>query len=476
MKALSAAMIGIALLAVAGCSTSAPDAPDLQGKVEQLAEDLRVPGMAVEVVDANGVVDRALTGHDGNGEPIDERTPFVWGSVSKSVTAFVVSKLAAEGRVRLDAPVVSVVPAAAEVFDDQATTVTDLIHHTSGLPHDLTRTDKWDRRQTALESVGDLSGVAVGERGSFRYSSLNYLLLQAVVERVTSQPFANAVDREIGNPSGAGPIIADAQTFQQVVPPGHVPFFTVPTRTDIGFDQAGLGYGYLAGSIEQLGKYGSLQLRDSAGDDPAPVATGGEATYGHGWYVENMAGADGTSTEVRWHSGAVPGYYTHVAVIPELGKAVVITAGMYGELVADRLAGTARSLVQAELGVPLPAPPGDELYLGILGALVIAGLALLIWVGRIVVGLVRRKFVSRRTRSVAIRVVCAIVIGGALVLAGLYGLPMLAGAPISVVSAWAPDVALLIWILLAEIALVTGLLVLRAIVEHRRQADDVATP
>ncbi|MCM6778418.1 beta-lactamase family protein [Nocardia sp. CDC159] len=471
----------LAVLSMFALSIGAPAAnatgDGLAREVSRIAGELDVPGMAVEIVDSRGVVDRAVWGKDGNDRPIDERTPFVWGSVSKSFAGLIVSRLAARGELTLDTPVTQLLPEAAErVVRDRATTVSDLVHHTSGLPHDMARTDDWSRRGRALDAIVDLGRVDnVSSRGVFRYSSLNYLVLQAIVERVTGQSFGEVVRHEVADPAGADDIITDADTFTQRVPPGFVPFFTVPARIHTGFDAAGVGYGYLAGSVEQLGRYASRQLADLLSADPAAalsrsgtVATGGAAGYGFGWFVERMAGADGTATEVRWHSGAVPGFFTHVALIPERDLAVVLVANRYGEMESERFAAAARSLVRSELGIPDRFGFGPGAYEATLATLCFVGTVLVAWLTRIVITLIGGDLRPSRTGTVCVRVGLVAVTGGLLLFGGLAGVPRIVGAPLTVISNWAPDIALLFWILVAEIFLVTGLLVLRHILRHER--------
>ena len=74
----------------------------------------------------------------------------------------------------------------------------------------------------------------------------------------------------------------------------------------------------------------------------------------------------------------------------------------------------------------------------------------------------------RSTRHVVLVGVIAIAVGVLAPLAGLIGIEVLAGAPISVIDRWAPDVALLFWILLAEIVLIAVLILLRAALSPQR--------
>ena len=64
------------------------------------------------------------------------QTPFILASASKSFTALAIMQLAEEGKVDLDAPVVTYLPSFS-VGDESASatiTVRHLLNHTSGLP------------------------------------------------------------------------------------------------------------------------------------------------------------------------------------------------------------------------------------------------------------------------------------------------------------------------------------------------------
>ena len=426
-----------ALLTVAAVLTASPTMPadDTSSDVAVLAEELGLPGVAFRVVSEDRVIENIELGVDGNGAPVDARTPFVWGSVSKSVTAATVHALVDHQRLTLEESVNSVLPESDSILSEEVT-IEDLIHHTSGLPHQVDDLDQWGRTQRALDVVPTLT-VTAADRGTFRYSSLNYLLLHAIVEKETGEPFAEVVARETGVHT------ADA------VAPGYVPFFTFPRRVDTGIDGAGLGYGYLGGSIDELSRYASRQLTAAASNRPETVPTGSGTGYGYGWYVETLP--DGT--EMRWHSGAVPGYFTHVALIPERHLAVVFATNRYGELEADALASGARSLVLARLGIDEPHVSGlGHYHLALIGSTALA-LALAVCATATLIG-----FRTAPGRWAPARILAALGAGALL----YFSLPALAGAPISTLARWAPDVTLLFWIVLAELVVIAGALVARA--------------
>lgn len=105
---------------------------ELQNAVDGWAAEIGAPGMSVQVLDSDAVVAEASSGVDGNGEPVDASTPFVWGSVSKQFTAATVVGLERQGALDESTPVVDIVPRARDMLGDPATTVDDLVHHTSG--------------------------------------------------------------------------------------------------------------------------------------------------------------------------------------------------------------------------------------------------------------------------------------------------------------------------------------------------------
>ncbi len=455
-----------AVVAVGSVQATADTQPAvLQDAVDGWASEIGAPGMTAQIVDSGGVVAQASTGVDGRGLPVDSATPFVWGSVSKQLTAATVQGLERDGVVDENARVVDIVPQARQVLEDSAVTVGDLIHHTSGLPHDITVTDDWTRRESATDTVGtmfELDGVSA--RGTFRYSSLNYLLLQAVVEMATGESFADALAREVLEPADATTTITDPENFVRSVPPGHVPFFGSARAIDVGVDAAGLGYGYLAGSIEDLGRYAAWRLVELQGGEGAmaEVNTGQGTTYGNGLFHESIDGQD-----VWWHSGGVPGYYTYVALVPGEDVAMVVATNRYGEIEAERIAAVGRNLTTLVVDGSISDLPGSiaPIVLGVL----LGVLALLSgWIVWSVYPALTGRATERSFAGAAIRVLIIAVVAGAAVVGVYLGVPILVGATPTVMALWAPDVALMFWVLLGAVFLTAALLVVSQVVGYRK--------
>jgi CubicO group peptidase (beta-lactamase class C family) len=81
------------------------------------------------------------------GGPVNEKTLFEIGSITKLLTALLLSDMANRGEVRLDEPVAELLPAGTRVpvRDGKAITLRDLASHYSGLPRVATNGDPPDR-------------------------------------------------------------------------------------------------------------------------------------------------------------------------------------------------------------------------------------------------------------------------------------------------------------------------------------------
>lgn len=135
--------------------------------------------------------------------PVGPETRFGIASVTKLVTAVTLLKLRTAGQIDLDAPVQKHVPSFPRKAEGEIT-IGMLVTHRSGIPHPENRTPKlfathYATATEALEVFRDDPLVAAP--GSKRiYSSSNYNLLAAVIEKVAGQSFPEAVQRMVFNP------------------------------------------------------------------------------------------------------------------------------------------------------------------------------------------------------------------------------------------------------------------------------------
>ena len=166
----------------------------------------RLPGAVVQVGHDGSIVfrqaygERKLAGEPGlNGapspaEPMTEETIFDLASLSKPLaTTPAVLQLYEQGKVALDEPVQTYLPAFNPANDPRRARVTlrMLLTHTSGIGGDLSRQGPWglvaadrsDGLQRALTAPLEFDPGTV-----FHYSDIGFIILGALVEKISGEP------------------------------------------------------------------------------------------------------------------------------------------------------------------------------------------------------------------------------------------------------------------------------------------------
>src|SRR5579872_6039814 len=175
------------------CALAAPKSapPSRLGVVDSIVQeairDDQIPGAVVLIGHEGQVIyrktfgDRAL---EPRREPMSVDTIFDVASLTKVVaTSIAVTQLVQKGEVRVNEPVAKYIPEFAENGKDEIT-VRELLTHHSGLPKDLDLSQPWEGRETALRMA--YSAKPVSAPGSqFLYSDVNFIVLGALVERVS---------------------------------------------------------------------------------------------------------------------------------------------------------------------------------------------------------------------------------------------------------------------------------------------------
>lgn len=192
--------------------------------VEQLMNgavaEPRLPGAVVQIGHAGRIVFRAafgarklpgepgLDGAPAPAEPMTEDTLFDLASLTKILsTATAVLQLHEQGRVRIDEPVQTYLPEFNPAGDPRRAQVTlrMLLTHTSGITGDLSRQGPWgvvaadpaDGLRRALSTPVELPPGEV-----FHYSDIGFIVLGALVEKVTGEPIDRYARDHIFTPLG----------------------------------------------------------------------------------------------------------------------------------------------------------------------------------------------------------------------------------------------------------------------------------
>lgn len=415
-------------------TTDTADQSSLTSAAHSLKERTGIPGLAVAVIDKDRV-STATVGTDANGHRVTTSTPFLLGSVSKSLTSAAVYALTERGTLSLDDDVAT----AAERNDLSpglaSITVRQLLNHTSGLSTHagLEHADQFLTGTDAIErALGDLPSLTPSEPvGRYAYSDLNYLLLGYIVERASGQPFTHAVQDLVLSPAGLENVALDHKEAARLeLGAGHRRWFGMWRAFDRGYDDSGAPYGYAATTVDGAVAYANAWLpggklpETTRTEATRGVVSSGDDQYGAGWRVGTYEGE-----RLVHHTGATPGYFAHVWLLPDSDRAVVVLANGYSEALAPTLASAAPAMLQAADGDPDAideVPGGDPALSAAPWALAVIAL----------IGLAAATLACARPgrRWVALGIAIAVT-------AALAFLPLLVGYTWQLLLLWAPDVA-----------------------------------
>jgi len=197
-------------------ATEAAFRAELDRSVPRILRHFHVPGVVVSTVIAGAPAQTYAYGEADVAvrRPMTADTVFRVASISKSLTAWGVLRLAQSGRVNLDQPVARYLaswPLAPSPYPVSAVTVRRLLNHTAGVDAgEDTFHAPGDAAPSALDVLasqgagpkpGRATLVAPAGEG-FLYSVPGYTLLQLMIERQSGQPFADYMRRQVFQPLG----------------------------------------------------------------------------------------------------------------------------------------------------------------------------------------------------------------------------------------------------------------------------------
>lgn len=264
-------------------------------------------------------------------------TRFRIGSVTKQFTAALVLQLVEQGLVDLNAPLSRYLPGYPAAQGDRVT-VHQLLSHTSGVPEhvgapgfsDLMRDPVAPDSFLAVFSGEDLDF----EPGSqFRYSNSGYYVLGVLIEHVTGQAYADALQERLFSPLGLADTQYDDGTA--VIPRAAHGY----TRTGSGFGHAAYfdpGVPYAAGMISSTARdlfqwtralhaAEPFQRRETLERMTTPVLS----DYAYGLGVSDLPVGDGPVRAIG-HDGSVPGFSAFVVYFPDDERTVVVLDNTQG--------------------------------------------------------------------------------------------------------------------------------------------------
>jgi CubicO group peptidase (beta-lactamase class C family) len=332
--------------------TQAPaDDPAIEAYIDAQVTDAGYPGASLAVIRGGHVTDiHPIGAANASGRLVGTETPFVIGSLSKSLTALAVMRLVDGGQLELDAPVSRYLPA----FRTAAThsspiTVRQLLDQTSGLPGSAT--DLSTPVSTLADQIASLAAVepASAPGTHYAYANANYVVLGGVIEAVSGRPYADAMQSFVFGPLGMSHTTADPATAVALglgdshriwfgVPTTHVPLlrpdlvpagFIVSTAADVARPIEMLLAGGRIGDRAFLSKVGVAALTTGG-----PSTGIGDARYGMGWVAGSHNGHatvshDGSTTDMAAFQGFDPASGDGIVL---LGNAQAIPYELLGKI------------------------------------------------------------------------------------------------------------------------------------------------
>ena len=321
--------------------------------VEQQLEAFGVPGVAVGVI-KNGEVLLAKgygLADVAAGRTVTAQTQFAIGSATKSFTAAAVAALVDQGKVALDEPVRTYLPAfaLADAYAASQLTVRDLLRHNSGLPrHDLAWYGHAVDRRTLVQRLAELEPTEpLGKR--FQYQNLMYVTAGQLVEVVSGQSWEDFTRAHILEPLGM-----DETNFSVVDmarDADHArPYTDGEPMALRNLDAAGPA-GSINSTVDDMLRYLRFHLGDARADglrvlsarileelhSPQQLVPGSFAqrlliddnglpmAYGLGWFIANHRGR-----LLLEHGGNIDGFSALVSMLPDEETGIVVLTNANG--------------------------------------------------------------------------------------------------------------------------------------------------
>ena len=361
---------------------------DIDAAYAAFAQEQQIPGIAAGIVQEGRLVHVTTVGLADReaGRAVGRETAFRIASMTKNMTSLAILSLRDQGRLALDAPLSTYIPQFASVkpatADSAPVTVRHLITHTAGFVTD----DPWGDRvlgMTPAELDGMIANGTLFARPpgiAFEYSNLGYGLAGRVITNVSGEPYQSYIRRTILAPLGMTRTTFDAiaaskddYAFPYRLDEGHFSRERIEPDGEVG------AMGGLATTVPDYARYVAFLLdawpaRDDPETGPVRRASVRELSLWHappfaidGRPDTPSAYGDGLMTSIDprlgrllHHSGGLPGYGSHVVMLPERGWGVFAFANKtYAGM--SRITWPVAGMLHDAAPARPPAPPSPVL-------------------------------------------------------------------------------------------------------------------
>jgi len=325
---------------------------NFEKELKKRMEKEHIPGVAIAVSKDNEIIYQKGFGfRDMEAElPVTPDTLFGTASVTKSFTALAIMKLVVQGEIALTDPVSTYLPkfSIRGIKPIEHVTIHHLLTHTTGLAP-IERHEEFNHFEEHLTYLRERNHDILGKPGEyFSYSNDAFLLLGAIIEKVTGRLYRRYITEEILNPlqmNRSTFSIEEIKKFTNVT----VPYIFDKDKEKhekqlwpkLGNYEVGGG---LRSTVLDLIKYGDLFINGGKVEDKQtiterflkkiyqPYVQTDQKTY-YGYAFKVTPGYYGTT--LVEHSGGQPGVASNFGFLPEKNISVAVLTNLSGATAGD---------------------------------------------------------------------------------------------------------------------------------------------
>ena len=324
---------------LSGVHAAEPDFSSFRRAIDVELDEKETPGAALALIQNDRVIFSECFGFANQEKkiPVTADTLFQIGSMTKMMTAIVLTSLAEEGKLDLNAPVGNYVkglnPKIAQLTSHQ------LLSQTSGLKDMAGEYGTSDELEFGkfVRSLKEDSVLA--EPGmAFSYSNLNYAIAGLVIQEIAGKSYADAMSERLFTPTGMNRTMFSPDKVKKFVvasgysSPKPKTIQVVPTANDTRLWPAG----YAFTTLNDLSRFAAALLNDGklegkqviassvlkkvmepSASIPTNVFVNGK--YGYGFFIHEQR-----SMIVKEHGGNMPGFIAELILVPEKKNALIV--------------------------------------------------------------------------------------------------------------------------------------------------------
>jgi CubicO group peptidase (beta-lactamase class C family) len=428
--------------------------------LDHAIQQWHIPGLAVAIVKDDQIFYAKGFGQSDDQHSITPQTPFIIGSLSKSLTATAIMQMVEAGKIDLEAPVKQYLPwFRLDSAQSDRIKISDLLHHTSGLsiqtdidyldlntPTNSHSLEKYVRRLSQAKPSSPASR-------EFNYANANYAILGLVVQQVAGIPYEKYIESHIFQPLEMYHSFTSQYQAAESSPPlatGYRFWLNQPVATTVPFDRQNLPAGYLISSAHDIANYLIMHLNQGRFQgktlispaswqrlhEPAVLAWG-HSTYAMGWVHDQV----NNNLTIQYHGGELVNFSGSATLIPSQGWGIVILTNVFPGLIADPIRKLYLGVVNILQGIN-PSQFQNNIWNSLLVfGLPVVLLGQIVFFARSLCRKIQAQMITQR-RFWWLRICLPVVINSSIILGFLVVLPLLSKVPFSVMLLAQPDVTI----------------------------------